>query len=92
MKQFEFTQPNHERRIQLLTLPALADKLGTYRQRIYQLARQGKIKVVELDGVRGVEPDEVSRLMSMSAPMVTISGRTIVRFSSKLGQPADDEI
>lgn len=91
-EQVEFERPDEKRRVQLLTLPALADRLGTYRQRIYQLVRQGKIRIVELDGVRGVDPDEVKRLLSMSAPMVTSGGRKVVRFSSKLGELADDEI
>lgn len=64
----------------LISLAALAEMLGINRSRIYALAESGVIKVIHVNGSRGVEPAEAERLRSLASTVLSASGRAVVRF------------
>lgn len=45
----------------LIRISKAAEILGVKRQRVYQMIEEGKIQVIDIDGIKFVDADKLSR-------------------------------
>jgi excisionase family DNA binding protein len=64
-----------------LSIGGLADRLGVPRQRIYNLVRAGRIRVVTMSGGQVIPTEEANRIIESAIKVTTREGRERIAFN-----------